>query len=471
MNAERQARRAAIVVTDVASGKQRLVKAADVGKDPLRAALADHLRTGKSGMEDTAEGRVFLTVYVPAPQLVITGAVHISQALAPIGKLLGYDVTIVDPRTAFASAERFPDVKVIAEWPEEALPPLNVDRYTAFVALTHDPKIDDPALTHALKRDCFYIGALGSRKTHARRVERLKQQGFSDADIARIHGADRARHRRGVAGGNRGRHHGADHGKTARGSRRRAGDKGGVMKFGAVAPKDARGATAVHTIRQGDLVLKKGTLIGPAEIAALEAAGIKDVVVAQLEPGDVAEDVAAAEIAKKVAGPGVHIDRAFTGRANLFAQVPGVLVVDKDAVDRLNRVDEAITFATLTAFKPVVAGEMIATVKIIPFAVAKTARDAALAGVQATAAARRALSHPQSRRGVDAAAGAGAEGDRENFEDHRRAPGAGRRNHRRRAARAARARGAGACARRSAQGGRGAWPSCSAPRQSPTGAM
>jgi xanthine dehydrogenase accessory factor len=123
---------------------------------------------------------------VPAPQLVITGAVHISQALAPIGKLLGYDVTIVDPRTAFASSERFPDVKVVAEWPEEALPPLNVDRYTAFVALTHDPKIDDPALIHALKRDCFYIGALGSRKTHARRVERLKQQGFSDADIARI---------------------------------------------------------------------------------------------------------------------------------------------------------------------------------------------------------------------------------------------------------------------------------------------
>jgi xanthine dehydrogenase accessory factor len=186
LNAERQARRAVIVITDVASGKQRLVKAADVSKDPLRAALVDHLRTGKSGMEDTAEGRAFLTVYVPAPQLVITGAVHISQALAPIGKLVGYDVTIVDPRTAFASPERFPDVKVIAEWPDKALPPLNVDRYTAFVALTHDPKIDDPALLHALARDCFYIGALGSRKTHARRVERLKAQGVSDAAVARI---------------------------------------------------------------------------------------------------------------------------------------------------------------------------------------------------------------------------------------------------------------------------------------------
>ena len=154
------------------------------------------------------------------------------------------------------------------------------------------------------------------------------------------------------------------------------------MKFGGVAPKDALGATAVHSIRQGTLVLKKGTLIGAAEVAALEAGGIKEVVVARLESGDVSEDVAAAEIAKKVAGEGVHIDRAFTGRANLFAQNAGVLVVDKDAIDQLNRVDEAITFATLPAYKPVVAGEMIATVKIIPFAVGKQARDAALAGIE-----------------------------------------------------------------------------------------
>ncbi|HXW40362.1 MAG TPA: XdhC family protein [Xanthobacteraceae bacterium] len=187
LNAERAARRAAIVVTNVESGRQRLVKAADIGKDPLQGVLAGHLRTGKSGMEQTAEGNVFLTVYVPAPRLVITGAVHISQALAPIAKLLGYDVTIVDPRTAFASPERFPDVKVIAEWPDQALPPLGIDHYTAFVALTHDPKIDDPALTYALNRDCFYVGALGSRKTHARRLERLKAQGLSDAALARIH--------------------------------------------------------------------------------------------------------------------------------------------------------------------------------------------------------------------------------------------------------------------------------------------
>ena len=187
LNVERSARRAVVLVTDVASGEQRLVKASDVSKNPLKEVLDKRLRMGKSGMEDTPQGRVFLTVYVPSPRLVITGAVHISQTLAPIGQLLGYDVTIVDPRTAFASIERFPDVKVIAEWPEVALPPLGIDRYTAFVALTHDPKIDDPALKHALARDCFYVGALGSKKTHARRVDRLKQAGLTDADISRIH--------------------------------------------------------------------------------------------------------------------------------------------------------------------------------------------------------------------------------------------------------------------------------------------
>jgi xanthine dehydrogenase accessory factor len=107
--------------------------------------------------------------------------------LAPVARLVGYDVTIVDPRTAFASPQRFPDVTLIPQWPEEALPPLGVDRYTAFAALTHDPKIDDPALLHALSRDCFYIGALGSKKTHARRLERLKAQGVTEAALSRIH--------------------------------------------------------------------------------------------------------------------------------------------------------------------------------------------------------------------------------------------------------------------------------------------
>jgi xanthine dehydrogenase accessory factor len=187
LNAERAARRPAILITDVASGEQRLVKAKDIPADTLHNELATHLRMGKSGMVEVDGRKLFLNVYAPTARLVIIGAVHISQALAPIAQSLGYDVTVVDPRTAFASKERFPDVPLIAEWPDVALPPLNVDHYTAFVALTHDPKIDDPALLHAFARDCFYIGALGSRKTHAKRGDRLRGQGATDADIARIH--------------------------------------------------------------------------------------------------------------------------------------------------------------------------------------------------------------------------------------------------------------------------------------------
>jgi xanthine dehydrogenase accessory factor len=187
LNEERAARRAVVVVTDAANGEQRLVKAADAARDPLKDLIEAHIRSGKSGMEETPQGKVFLTVHVPPTKLVITGAVHISQALAPIAKLLGYDVTIIDPRTAFATPERFPDVTLLAEWPDKVLPDLGVDRYTAFVAVTHDPKIDDPALLHAFARNCFYIGALGSRKTHAKRGDRLKAQGATDADIAKIH--------------------------------------------------------------------------------------------------------------------------------------------------------------------------------------------------------------------------------------------------------------------------------------------
>jgi molybdenum cofactor cytidylyltransferase len=150
------------------------------------------------------------------------------------------------------------------------------------------------------------------------------------------------------------------------------------MKFGAVPPDQALDSTAVHSIRKGDLVLRKGTRIGAPEVAALKAAGVTEIVVARLDPGDVSEDQAAADIAKALAGKAVRIDRAFTGRCNLFADAAGILVVDKNAIDRLNRIDEAVTLATLPAFKPVVEGEMIATVKIIPFAVAAVPRDAAL---------------------------------------------------------------------------------------------
>jgi molybdenum cofactor cytidylyltransferase len=154
------------------------------------------------------------------------------------------------------------------------------------------------------------------------------------------------------------------------------------MKFGPASPADAIGGVTVHTLRQGSLVLKKGTTIGKAEVAALTRAGVKEIVVVRLEEGDVSEDVAAAAVAQAVAGDGINVERAFTGRANLFAARAGVLVVDRAAVDRINAVDEAITFATLPAFKPVVEGEMVATVKLIPFGVEARLRDAAVAAAR-----------------------------------------------------------------------------------------
>jgi xanthine dehydrogenase accessory factor len=187
LNEERARRRAAIVVTEIEGGRQRLVREAEIGKDPLAALLVPQLRAGKSGLIETEGARYFLELHMPPPRLVITGAVHVSQALAPMAKLLGYDATIVDPRTAFATPERFPDVPLVAEWPDTALPKLGLDHWTAFVALTHDPKIDEPALAAALAARCFYVGALGSKKTHARRVESLKKRGIAEEAIARIH--------------------------------------------------------------------------------------------------------------------------------------------------------------------------------------------------------------------------------------------------------------------------------------------
>ncbi len=187
LNAERAARRAAILVTSLASGAQRLVREAEIDADPLVDALHDALRRGKSGIVETPQGEVFLNVQVPPTRILVIGAVHISQALAPMARIAGFDVTIVDPRTAFATPERFPGVEVLDVWPDEALESRPLDRYTALVALTHDPKIDDPALDAGLRAECFYIGALGSKKTHAKRVERLRTAGFDEAAIARIH--------------------------------------------------------------------------------------------------------------------------------------------------------------------------------------------------------------------------------------------------------------------------------------------
>ncbi|WP_375461572.1 XdhC family protein [uncultured Enterovirga sp.] len=187
LNAERAARRAAVIVTDLATGSARLVREAEAASDPLADAIAERFLTGKSGILEGDGPATFLTVQVPAVRLIAIGAVHISQALAPLARLVDLDVTIVDPRTAFATPERFPDVPLLAEWPDEALPKLGgLDRYTAVACLTHDPKIDDPALAAALRAECFYVGALGSRRTHAKRVERLEAAGFGADEIGRI---------------------------------------------------------------------------------------------------------------------------------------------------------------------------------------------------------------------------------------------------------------------------------------------
>ena len=187
LNAERQARRAAVLVSDLASGTQRLVKQAAIAGDPLADVLERQLRSGKSGMVEAEGTSYFLTVQAPHPRVVVTGAVHISQAMAPMARALDLDLVVIDPRTAFATPERFPEVTLLAEWPEEAIGRIGLDAYTAFVALTHDPKIDDPGLVAALRSDCFYVGALGSRKTHGRRLERLAEAGFDAAAADRIH--------------------------------------------------------------------------------------------------------------------------------------------------------------------------------------------------------------------------------------------------------------------------------------------
>ena len=187
LNQERAARRAAVLVTDLSDGTQRLVRESEMAADPLGEVLDTRLRAGKSGSIEHAGRGFFVTVQEPPVRLVAIGAVHISQALAPLAAIAGLDVTVIDPRTAFATPERFAGVTLHAEWPDVAFAHVPLDRFTAVAALTHDPKIDDPALAAALRAGCFYIGALGSRKTHAARLGRLAAAGFDEATVGRIH--------------------------------------------------------------------------------------------------------------------------------------------------------------------------------------------------------------------------------------------------------------------------------------------
>ena len=190
---DRAAKHAVVLATELQSGAQALVYPQEVFGDlaldgDALARIRQALEADESGTLELGGKRLFLQVQNPPLRLIIIGAVHIAQTLAPMAALAGYSVTIIDPRSAFATDARFPAVKLIGEWPDEAMVTMKLDRRTAVVTLTHDPKLDDPALQTALKADVFYVGALGSRKTHAARLGRLKAAGFSDADCARIHG-------------------------------------------------------------------------------------------------------------------------------------------------------------------------------------------------------------------------------------------------------------------------------------------
>ena len=187
LNSERAARRAAILVTRLKDGSQALIrKTDDYASDPLAPEFDKRFRSGKSGTVETGTGDVFLTVSVPAPRLVLIGAVHISQALVPMAEIAGRDVTVIDPRTAFATKERFPGGTLKAEWPQDILQETPLDAFTAVAAVTHDPKIDDFPLMEALRSGCFYVGALGSRKTHGKRLERFTDAGVDPDLFSRI---------------------------------------------------------------------------------------------------------------------------------------------------------------------------------------------------------------------------------------------------------------------------------------------
>lgn len=185
------AKRPVVLATNLSSGEGRLLHPLEEGHgvgDTLGAQARDALGRDRSVRVDGAEGAVFLRVYQPPVRLLLVGAVHVSQALAPMARQAGYEVVVIDPRRAFATGLRFRGVKMLAEWPAQAMAVLGLDRRTAVVTLAHDPKIDDPALSSALRSEAFFVGALGSRRSHAARRERLRAEGFSDADLDRIHG-------------------------------------------------------------------------------------------------------------------------------------------------------------------------------------------------------------------------------------------------------------------------------------------
>ena len=306
-------------------------------------------------------------------RLVIVGAVHIAQALVPMAAGLGYGVFITDPRRAFATDERFPGVTVSTDWPDEALDAWRPDARTAIVTLTHDPKLDDPALDRALKSPAFYVGALGSRKTHAARLDRLRALGHDDAALARIRGPV-----------------GLTSAPSPPARSRSASWRSSSPSAGAP-PRDLRpgGAGPGRGLRPR----AHATPARPRAQERCRPRRSRDRRSARRRAGP--RDRRHNRTRRRARGrrrnpppdallaPGLDRSRAGTGRVNLIATRPGLLRIDAAAVNALNAVNEALTLATLPDWASVAAGEMVATIKIIPFAVPGAVLDRAVASVDA----------------------------------------------------------------------------------------
>ena len=297
--------RTVALATDIVTGRQLLLDgdAADGDLALDEAALAvmrEALRADRNRSIETPAGRIFVEVFSPPRRCFVIGAVHVAQPLVQMLSLADYAVTVIDPRQSFATEARFPGVELTQEWPDEALERLRPDRASAVVTLTHDPKIDDPALAVALRSECFYIGALGSRRTHAARCARLERSRVSPSMTSPAFtppsGCPSAGFRRPKW--------------QYRSSPRWSGSCAAArarsrMRFGEVPVAEAAGAILAHSLRLGTIALKKGRVLSPADVELIAAAGLSAVVVARLGPGDVGEDDAARRVAAAAIGPGI----------------------------------------------------------------------------------------------------------------------------------------------------------------------
>ncbi len=244
--------------------------------------------------------------------------------------LAGYEVVVVDPRRAFATVERFPGMTLRHDWPDEALDAIRLDERSAVVTLTHDPKLDDPALDRALRSRAFYIGSLGSKKTHAARLHRLSEAGFDQAALARIHGpaglAIGAKSPAEIAVSVLAQLTAARHGQPT------------PMIFAELPIEECAGAVLAHALRNGELAFKKGRILSTADIAAMKQAGRRTITVAKLEADDIGEDAAAAGPGRGCCrAEGLRVEAPFTGRVNIYARERGILRVDAGAGRRHQR--------------------------------------------------------------------------------------------------------------------------------------